>query len=169
MGATLTDAILQPGLNYRTVVYPRVRSVIARFPDATSTTAFWAVLESHTPANVLNWSHPEKLRRLLEVASLLLDRRVQTEADLRCWILAPGHAKFLLSIKGVGPKTLDYVKLLTGIPTVAIDRHIRKFVAMAGLEIDDYEEIKCVVLESAEILELEPSALDHSIWHYLSR
>jgi hypothetical protein len=169
MGATLTDAILQPGLNYRTVVYPRVQSVIARFPDATSTTAFWAVLETYTPANVLNWSHPEKLRRLLEFASLLLELQVQTEADLRRWVLAPGHAEILLSIKGVGPKTLDYVKLLTGVPTVAVDRHIRKFVAMAGIQIDDYDEIRCVVLESAEILELDPSTLDHSIWHYLSR
>ena len=59
MGATLTDAVLQSGLNYRTVVYPRVRSVMERFPSATSTASFWTVLETHTPATVLNWSHPE--------------------------------------------------------------------------------------------------------------
>ena len=169
MGATLTDAVLQCGLNYRTVVYPRVRSVIERFPHATCTGAFWAVLENHTPANVLNWSHPEKLRRLLEIASLLLHKQVQTEVDLGRWLIVVENAELLLSIKGVGPKTLDYIKLLTGIPTVAIDRHVRKFVAMAGLQTDDYEEIKCIVLESAEILNIAPSTLDHSIWHYLSQ
>jgi hypothetical protein len=169
MGATLTDAILQSGLNYRTVVYPRVRDIIRRFPEATSTASFWNVLESHTPARVLNWSHPEKLRRLLELASLLLDRQIETETDLRNWLLKPKNAELLLTIKGVGPKTRDYLKLLVGIPTVAIDRHIRKFVQMAGLQVHEYEDVKCLILKSAEILEVDASALDHSIWQFLSR
>jgi hypothetical protein len=168
MGATLTDAILQPGLNYRTVVYPRVRNVMRRFPDATSTAAFWSIIGTFTAAEVLNWSHPEKPRRLYELTRLLLENGVQTEADLRRWITTPLNADRLLRTKGIGPKTVDYIGLLVGVPTVAIDRHIRKFIAMAGVQVDDYDELKLLVLESAEILELDPGTLDHSIWHYLS-
>jgi hypothetical protein len=63
---------------------------------------------------------------------------------------------------------MDYIKLLIGIPTVAVDRHIREFVAMAGLKVDDYDEIKSIVLKSAEMLQLDPGTLDHSIWHFLA-
>lgn len=169
MGATLTDAVLQSGLNYRTVVYPRVRGVMERFPFATSTAAFWTVLETHTPATVLDWSHPEKLRRLLELASLLLDREVQTENDLSYWILVPGNAEVLLSVKGIGRKTVDYLKLLSGIPTIAVDRHVQKLVAMAGVDAKTYDEVRSLVLESAEIMKVEPAALDSCLWRHLSR
>jgi hypothetical protein len=169
MGATLTDAVLQSGLNYRTVVYPRVRSVMERFPSAKSTGSFWIVLETHTPATVLNWSHPEKLRRLLELASLLLDRQVQTECDLGRWIMAPGNVETLLSIKGIGRKTVDYIKLLTGVPTIAVDRHVQKLMTMAGVKANGYDEIKSIVLESAEIIKLEAGTLDYCLWRHLSK
>jgi hypothetical protein len=169
MGATLTDAILQPGLNYRTVVYPRVQSVIGQFPTAITTTAFSNVLNRCTPARVLNWSHPEKPRRLRELTDLLRHLGIETEEQLRAWVGLPSTSEILLSVKGVGPKTVDYIKLLVGLSTIAVDRHIRTFVEMAGLQIDDYEELRGVVIESAEILEIEPSTLDHSIWRYLSR
>lgn len=169
MGATLTDAVLQSGLNYRTVVYPRVRSVMERFPSATSTASFWTVLETYTPATVLNWPHPEKLRRLLELASLLLDRQVQTEGDLRRWVLAPGNAELLLSIRGIGRKTVDYLKLLTGVPTIAVDRHVQKLLMMAGVDANGYDEVKSIVLESAEIIKVDAGALDCCLWRHLSK
>lgn len=168
MGGTLTDAILQPGLNYRTVVYPRVRNVISRFPEATSTTSFWNVLTALTAEDILRWSHPEKPRRLCELTRLLLENSVQTETDLRRWITTPSNADRLLRTRGIGPKTVDYLGLLVGVSTVAIDRHVRKFIAMAGVRVDDYDELKRLVLESAEILNLDPGSLDHSIWRYLS-
>lgn len=169
MGGTLTDAILQCGLNYRTVVYPRVASVIRRFPTASLTTSFWNVLHLYSPADVLSWSHPEKPRRLLDLTRLLVENDVQTEKDLSCWIDMPTNANTVLSIKGIGPKTLDYLKLLVGVQTIAVDRHIRTFVALAGLQVEKYEEIRQVVLDSALMLNINAASLDHSIWRYVSK
>lgn len=168
MGGTLTDAILQCGLNYRTVVYPRVANIIRRFPAAHLTTSFWDVLHAYSPADVLSWSHPEKPRRLLELTNLLVRQGVQTEDDLSCWIIKPSNADAMLDIKGIGPKTLDYLKLLVGVQTVAVDRHIRTFVALAGLDLQHYEEIRQVVLDAACILRIDPATLDHRIWRYVS-
>jgi thermostable 8-oxoguanine DNA glycosylase len=100
---------------------------------------------------------------------MLLTKGVQTEEDLRHWITMPLNGELLLTIKGVGPKTLDYMKMLVGLSTVAIDRHIRNFVAMAGVQAEDYNEIRLIIIETAEMLKTDPSTLDHQIWMHLSR
>ena len=43
MGATITDAVLQAGLRYETVVWPRVQHVMT-IPEAATTSGFLAVL-----------------------------------------------------------------------------------------------------------------------------
>jgi hypothetical protein len=40
MGATLTDAILQQGIDYTTVVEPRVNNILTTYPEAKATTQF---------------------------------------------------------------------------------------------------------------------------------
>ena len=44
MGATLTDTVLQAGLNYRSVVLPRVSRILDLYPNAKTTTSFSAPL-----------------------------------------------------------------------------------------------------------------------------
>jgi hypothetical protein len=48
----------------------------------------------------------------------------------------------LLSIKGIGPKTVDYFKILVGVSTAAIDRHLLNFLKLAGLTPAGYRETR---------------------------
>ena len=64
---------------------------------------------------------------------------------------------------------MDYLKLLTGVPTIAVDRHVQKLMTMAGVDAKGYDEVKSIVLESAEIIRLDPSALDYCLWRHLSK
>src|SRR5215208_7225358 len=103
MGATITDSILQAGVNYRTVVEPRVRRVLQIYPEAKTSRAFFSVIERHGVGSVLNWRHPEKPRRVYELTSFFVAMNVETEESLREWLLDPDRCEELLKIKGVGP------------------------------------------------------------------
>jgi len=168
MGATLTDTVLQAGLNYRSVVLPRVRHVLDVYPQADTTTNFWQVLCDFGPGTVLRWSNPEKIQRLSRIVDLFLTKNLETESDVASWLSSASAAAELLSIKGVGPKTLDYLKILVGIPSVAVDRHIRTLFRIVGLEYKDYDDFKSVIYQAAEILNTQPQILDGIIWQYVS-
>ena len=168
MGAILTDTILQAGLNYRNVVEPRVQRVIRNYPDATVTSAFLAIMISEGTYQILDWRHPEKPRRLFELTTFLFRNGIETEADLHTWLLNDINSRSLMNINGIGPKSVDYLKNLVNISTVAIDRHIHNFVKNAGLNIDMYDDIRSIVILAASSMDLLPSKLDHAIWLYMS-
>jgi hypothetical protein len=168
MGATLTDTVLQAGLNYRSVVLPRVRHVLVEYPDAQTTTKFWAVLREMGPNTVLRWSHPEKIDRLNRLIGLLLTYAIETEAQLSEWLVSNAATEELLSLKGIGPKTVDYLKILVGIPTIAVDRHIKALFRILDLEFSEYEDFKSVLCHAAEILCIPPQILDGIVWQHLS-
>ena len=44
-----------------------------------------------------------------------------------------GNAESLLEINGVGRKTIDYMKLLSGQQAIPIDRHMFQFLEIAGV------------------------------------
>jgi len=170
IGPVLVDAILQAGVNYNSVVAPRVRGVIQRYSDACiDTPSFLSLLRSRTSEEVLSWRDSEKPRRLLDLTEWLVARDVWTIGDLRDWLSCDSRAETLSVIKGIGSKTIDYLKNLVGIPTVAVDRHIRRFIVSAGIPITDYSEIRTVVCLAAQFLATQPDYLDHAIWMYVSR
>jgi len=168
MGATITDTVLQAGLNYRTVVEPRVQALRQKYPGAKSTTGFLNTIAYEGLKTLLDWNHPEKPQRVLEMTYFFSNERIETEGDLRKWMSHPGNSQLLLGLRGVGPKTLDYLKLLIGIPSVAVDRHIRVVVQEAGLTYKRYADVKEVVGITAEILDVELGSLDRAIWSYMS-
>jgi len=168
MGATLTDTVLQAGLNYRSVVLPRVRCVLNEYPQADTTTRFWQVLRDVGPCTVLRWSHPEKIGRLTRLIALFRKNSLETEWDVATWLCSTTADAELLSINGVGPKTLDYLKILVGIPTVAVDRHVKTLFRIVGLEFTEYDEFKTVIKLVAEILNVPLQVLDGMIWNYIS-
>lgn len=168
MGATICDSILQAGLNYRTVVEPRVRNIIQQWPSAWRTSSFYGNVKRYGVCNVLAWRHPEKPRRIRELTELFIDQQIETEDCLRTWLKDETNVDSLQSIRGVGPKTADYIKTLVGLPAIAIDRHIRSFTTWAGLQISKYDRIKETVCMAADILGYEHQALDHAIWLYVS-
>jgi hypothetical protein len=169
MGATLTDTVLQAGLNYRSVVLPRVRHVLVEYPDAQTTTKFWTVLREIGPNTVLRWSHPEKIDRLNRLIELLLAYTIETEAQLSEWLSSNAATEELLSLKGIGPKTVDYLKILVGIPTIAVDRHVKALFKILDLEFSGYEDFRSVLCHAAEILRIPAHILDGIIWQHLSK
>lgn len=169
MGATICDAILQAGLNYRTVVAPRVERVMRRWPSATVTSRFLAMVTRYGVDDVLLWNHPEKPARIRQLAKFFSVCGLETEHDLARWFVdEPNGGDKLRELKGIGPKTVDYLKSLVGVPAVAVDRHVRTFVAWAGIDASDYAEVRELVCAVADALQLERHALDHAIWSFVA-
>ena len=70
----------------------------------------------------------------------------------------------LLSIHFVGPKTADYLKILVGLETAAIDMHLLNFIQRAGLRAKNYEYALQLIHETADLMGISRSSLDYSIW-----
>lgn len=166
MGALLTDAVLQAGINYENVVHPRALWVRNHYPEAVTTSGFLNVLEAKGYQEVLNWNDDVKPNTLKRLDTFLRDRNVETVEDLKAWLSRPQSNKELQAIKGVGPKTADYLPILAGLPAVAVDRHIVKFCGAAGI---DKKGIRKAVKEAAAELDVDEGCLDYSIWFYMSQ
>jgi hypothetical protein len=178
MGATITDAILQAGLNFKTVVKPK-RDTIWGYLGAQTTSGFLALIKSKSGggelwegvAKLLNpWSDQEKPERIVEVAKFFENEGVQTEANLKAWFEKPDNERRLLGLRGIGPKTIDYFKKRAGIPGSAVDRWLRKFLIKikANIPVSGDSEIKLIIDRAAELMGVDKSALDTSIWRYMS-
>jgi hypothetical protein len=168
MGAIITDAVLQAGLNYKTVVAPRVQILIRRWPSASRTSTFASMIRRYGIKDVLNWRDDEKPRRIECLTEFFRRECIETEFQCRQWLGNESNLGLLRQVRGIGPKSIDYIKSLLGIPAVAVDRHIRTFIKWSGLSLSKYADIRDVVCEAAEILGCGHSALDHAIWRYMS-
>ena len=173
MGATITDGVLQAGLRYETVVWPRVQHVMT-IQEAATTSGFLAVLLARGGEEVVRWTHPDKLRRMVAVAELFASVGLETEAHLLAWLCdGPGseaHAARLGAVHGIGPKTIDYFRILCGRQdAAAIDLHLTRFLERAGVRVTSYEQAQAVVAGAAAELGVPAAQLDHSIWTYMSK
>ena len=182
MGATITDAVLQAGLRYETVVWPRVQHVMEAYPEAATTSGFLAVLRERGGQEVVHWTHPEKLGRMEAVAELFIAEHVETESDLRvslcgesagaddAEVACRANVAKLAAVRGMGPKTIDYFKILCGEQdTAAVDVHLMRFLEQAGVRVSGYEQAREVIAGAAAELGISAARLDHSIWTYMSK
>lgn len=168
MGATITDAMLQSGLRYETVVRPRVNKLIQRYPEGKTTSGFLRLLNKIVPNVLLDWSDSKKPTYVFNVTRFFVELRIETETDLRTWLQDPANMTLLKTQQGIGDKTADYFKILVGLPTSAIDRHLSAFLIGAGIEASTYDEAQMVIHAVADLLRVNRSDLDHSIWKYMS-
>lgn len=168
IGALFTDAILQAGVSYRSVVRPRVESILIRFPEADTVSAFSKVLNRYGVRNVLRWNNTAKIQRMEDLVSFCMFHSIETANDLTYFLISGSGEEQLKEINGIGNKTCDYMKRLLGFDTVAVDRHIREFLVDADIMINDYFEIKEVVEFAADIMAKSRRSLDYSIWSYMS-
>jgi len=102
------------------------------------------------------------------LSRFFLDEQVESEADLKAWLTNEANLARLRQLPGVGPKTVDYLQILAGLDTSAIDRHLALFLAQAGVEAGTYEERKAVIDAAAGLLGVDRAVLDYSIWRYMS-
>jgi endonuclease III len=169
MGATIADAILQAGTRYDTVVRPRVREIRNAYPEAGTTSGFWRLIEKEGAKRVLRWRHDEKPNRVIALTRFLLNERIETEDDLAVWLGDEANRPRLLELRGIGPKTADYLKILVGIQTAAADRYVFRLLEEADAAAADYQEAKEILNFAADAMGVERAVLDHGVWQYMSK
>jgi hypothetical protein len=169
IGATVADAVLQANNRYATNVKPRVNRILATYPEAQTTTSVLRLLEEIGAKEFLSWRGEDRAERFCRVLGLFASENIESEADLRAWLLQNANLLKLRSIKGIGPKTADYFKILVGVSTSAIDRHLLNFLGLAGLAPCGYNEAQEVINAAADILSVDRACFDHSIWQFMSR
>ena len=108
IGALFTDAILQAGVNYRSVVRPRVESVLMRFPEADTVTAFSKVLNRYGVREVLHWNNTAKIHRMEDLVSFCSFHSIDTAEDLTYFLNSELGEEQLKEINGIGNKTCEY-------------------------------------------------------------
>jgi hypothetical protein len=169
LGAILADSILQAGLNYRTVVKPRIERIIIFFPEAATMAGTVDLIERGAVANFLSWKHSEKIDRFIRLARTLESQNISDTESLHMWLQRAESRDQLLSLSGIGHKTVDYLCCLVGLDLVAIDRHARTFARNAGVEISDYEGLKTAFSYAADLLGLSRRDFDSWVWRLVSQ
>lgn len=175
IGATLTDTVLQAGLKYETIVKPKVMKIL-KCEQAATIKGLLKIAENGNVElkNVISWKDDRKPNLIVSLAKFFDSEGINTEAELKEWLQKEENPQKLRSIKGIGPKTIDYIQILVGIKSCAVDRHLFNFLDMAKVPLEagnyeaQYKEAKQIVEKSAEIMKLDASVFDYSIWSYMA-
>lgn len=168
MGATITDCVLQAGLNYRHVVYPRVRNLIAEFSSYSTTCDFIILMQTVPLRELIRWKNERKLRLIEQISWLLFNCQVETEPQLAKWLMDGNNVQCLMELNGVGPKTVDYLKTLSGNPSIAVDRHLLHFLELANIVVNSYQEASAIYHQAAKLLCVSEYEIDKNVWQYMS-
>lgn len=168
MGALLCDSVLQAGVNYRTVVAKRTRRVIEKFPYANDLLGIRVALNRHGSEFFLDWNHQEKVSRFNDLVRFMEFEAIGSVHRLRDWMSGAEARSRLQSVRGVGPKTFDYMACLIGIECIPIDRHLRTFASSAGVEDNDYDSLHRSFALAADLLRIRRSHLDWWVWTTVS-
>jgi hypothetical protein len=168
LGALLADAVLQAGLNYRTVVRMRIARIESQFPETATLSGVIALIERGGARDFMLWNHPTKVTRFESLARFLAIQGIETTVELRGWLYLGSARQHLLSLNGIGPKTCDYLCCLVGIDCIAIDRHVKTFAKEAGVSVSDCEYLKSVVSYAADLLGMTRRDFDAWIWRTIS-
>jgi len=169
MGATITDAILQAGLNYRHVVYPRVLRLLTKFPDYRTTCDFIILMQAVPLTKLVDWKNSKKLQCISDLSWFLFNEGIENEDQLAKWLDTEKNISQLRKISGIGPKTVDYLKMLSGNQAIAIDRHLFAFLELAGIFIKTYQEASSIYSKASELLGISNYELDRKVWIYMSK
>lgn len=168
MGAVVADAVLQAGINYASVVRPRVLAILQNHPKANRVSALAKLVEGRQVAAFLSWEHPTKVDRFEQLVLFLARSSVETSQDLRAHL---GRSEFRVSLRtvsGVGPKTVDYLACLVGMDSIAVDRHVRAYAFRAGVHSLDYDFLREVFCSAADLLSLSRRVFDAWVWRHES-
>lgn len=164
MGAIVADAVLQAGLNYATVVRPRVLTILQDHPTADRVSTLARLVEDRQVVSFLNWEHPTKVERFERLVLFLESNSVETSVDLREQMGRTEFREALKEVNGIGPKTVDYIACLVGLDSIAVDRHVRTFASRAGVQSEDYDFLREVFCSAADLLSVSRRAFDSWVW-----
>jgi len=169
MGAIIIDGILQAGMTYKTVVKPRVLKYLKEHPDIRTTSEFKLLINKIPISELIKWKKDSaKTQRIVGLTNFLLSKDIDTQEDFKKWLSSEENIREFKKLSGIGNKTADYFKILTGHNTSAVDRHLINFLEKAGIMDTNYRKSQTIISATAKLLEIDESYLDHSIWKYMS-
>lgn len=169
MGATIVDTVLQAGMNYTYVVYPRVKELLAKYSDYKSTCDFIILFQTIPLKKLIRWNNKKKLDLITELSWFFYNNKIENENELSEWLNVEENILRLISINGIGPKSIDYLRMLSGKKAIPVDRHLFKFLEMANILVKSYEEASYIYEKAAQQLGLELYELDGKIWSYMAK
>ena len=164
----MADAVLQSGVGYEVFVRARVDRIAADCPTGQTTSGFLALLHSEGPTKVLNLKSGRKLRTIVELAQFFMDRGVETTTDLWSWLQAAGNPSLLMTVHGVGPKTVSFLKLLVGLDAIAVDRQVLRFVQEAGVDLKAPDLVEAILTKAGKQLGLSGAQVDQLVWRSMA-
>ena len=168
IGAIVADAVLQRRHNYERVVHPRVKHLMAEWPDAATTSGLVKRLESDDLATSLQWTGERRLTEFREIVKELQLFKIETVSDFAHALSEPERRGELRSaldnVRYVGQKTLDYFDLLVGLQNTAVDYRIHRVFAAAGLDNMSNIAIKQVIIKAADVKHWNLTDFDAALW-----
>jgi hypothetical protein len=168
MGAVLAESVLQAGLNYAKVVKPRIATILETFPQASTVKALIEVIATEGSPKFLRWGHAEKISRFDSLVTFVVEAEIENTCELGEALRDDTFRSDIQRVRGVGPKTVDYMACLVGVDCIAVDRHIRGFAELAGVESSSYNYLRDVFSFAADLLSISRREFDASIWYYQS-
>ncbi|MFJ3205123.1 hypothetical protein [Streptomyces sp. NPDC086989] len=169
MGAVVCDASFHARCKYEATLRPRLLRLQEAWPDAATVRGFQARLATHDLSAAMDFHSARKVATTHAITDLLVAQGVDTRDDLHAWLGERVNRAALRTVKGVGPKSVDYIGNLVGRSQVAVDVHLRTFAADAGVSGLPYEQLRAVYEEAAAILGHEQGGLEHAVWRYKSQ
>jgi len=164
LGAVLADSVLQAGLNYTTVVRPRVLDILRTHPSCHTISSLISIIQDRETGAFLNWRHHEKVSRFEALVIFLQRWGIEDVQDLRTGLASDEFCNAIQTISGIGPKTVDYMACLVGIDSIAVDRHVRAFAKAIDVERDDYHFLRASFCCAADLLSLPRREFDGWLW-----
>lgn len=164
LGAVIADSVLQAGLNYTTVVRPRVLTILQAHPNRHTIPSLVSLIQDGETSAFLNWRHHEKVSRFEALVIFLQRWGVEDVQDLRASLASDEFCDAIQTVNGIGPKTVDYMACLVGIDSIAVDRHVRTFARAVGVENDDYHFLRRSFCCAADLLSLPRREFDAWLW-----
>lgn len=164
LGAVIADSILQAGLNYTTVVQPRVQNIIKNHPAANTLSSLLVLVEGGKSKDFLNWNHHEKIYRFESLIRFLKEWGIEDTQDLRTHLELKPFCRAVQTVHGIGPKTVDYMACLVGIDSIAVDRHVRAFAKQVGVQSSDYHFLQKAFCYAADLLAIPRREFDSWLW-----
>jgi hypothetical protein len=170
IGAIIVDASLQRRQNYEATVKPRVDALVAAWPDAQTTSGFRKRLATGSLSEVIDWPSPGRLAQIDDLTRVFEDQGVETVEELRARLADPAERPVfrdaLADVRHVSPKTLDYIDVLSGLPTqVTTDVRIRRVAEAAAIEDTSYANTSAVIRAAADSRGWRAEDLDAALWH----
>ncbi|MER6068309.1 hypothetical protein ABT187_05515 [Streptomyces sp. NPDC001817] len=117
----------------------------------------------------MHFNSPRRIATAHGITALLAANGVDSRADLHTWLNEQASRTALRTVKGVRPKTVDYIGNLVGRSQVAIDVHLRAFATDAGISGLTFQQLQAVYEETAALLGHEPGGFEHAVWRFKSQ